>query len=32
MVLLGIGSYWQWIIKGVILAAVVVIDAHSKKD
>jgi len=32
MVLLGIGSYWQWIIKGLILAIVVLIDAKTKKD
>lgn len=32
MVLLGIGSYWQWIIKGLILAIVVLIDARTKKD
>ncbi|XID91275.1 ABC transporter permease [Paenibacillaceae bacterium WGS1546] len=32
MVLLGIGSYWQWIIKGLILAIVVLIDARTKKE
>ncbi|MCU6709625.1 ABC transporter permease [Paenibacillus sp. J5C_2022] len=32
MVLLGIGSYWQWIIKGLILAIVVLIDAKTKKE
>lgn len=32
MVLLGIGSYWQWVIKGLILAAVVLIDSRSKHE
>jgi ribose transport system permease protein len=32
MVLMGIGSYWQWIIKGFILAVVVLIDSKTKKD
>ena len=32
MVILGISSYWQWIVKGLILIAVVLIDANSKKE
>lgn len=32
MVLLGISSYWQWIVKGCILVMVVLIDVFSKKD
>ncbi|RCX16539.1 ribose transport system permease protein [Anaerobacterium chartisolvens] len=32
MVLLSINTYWQWIVKGVILASVVLIDMNSKKD
>lgn len=31
MVLKGIDAYWQQVVKGVILAIVVLIDAHSKK-
>ncbi len=30
MVLLGIDSYWQWIVKGVILIIVVLIDMYSR--
>lgn len=32
MVLVGIGTFWQWVVKGVILMAVVLIDANSKRD
>ncbi len=32
MVLLSINTYWQWVVKGVILVVVVLIDAKSKKD
>lgn len=32
MVLMGINTYWQWIVKGVILVVVVLIDSYSKKD
>ncbi len=32
MVLLGINTYWQWVVKGIILVAVVLIDSYSKKD
>ena len=32
MVLMGINSYWQWIVKGAILVVVVLIDSYSKKD
>lgn len=32
MVLMGINTYWQWIVKGIILVVVVLIDSHSKKD
>lgn len=32
MVLLSISTYWQWIVKGVILASVVLVDMNSKKD
>lgn len=32
MVLKGIDAYWQQVVKGVILAIVVLIDAHSKKE
>ncbi len=31
MVLLRIGTYWQWIIKGIILAIVVLIDSKTKE-
>lgn len=31
MVLKGIDAYWQQVVKGVILAIVVLIDSHSKK-
>jgi len=32
MVLLGIDTYWQWIVKGIILVSVVLIDANTKKE
>lgn len=32
MVLLSINSYWQWIVKGLILVVVVLIDSGSKKN
>ena len=32
MVLLSINTYWQWVVKGIILVVVVLIDANSKKD
>lgn len=32
MVLMGINAYWQWIVKGIILVVVVLIDSNSKKD
>ena len=32
MVLLGINTYWQWVVKGIILVVVVLIDSYSKKD
>ena len=32
MVLLGINTYWQWVVKGIILVVVVLIDSNSKKD
>lgn len=32
MVLLGINTYWQWIVKGIILVAVVLVDANTKKE
>ena len=32
MVLLGINTYWQWIVKGVILVTVVLIDSNTRKD
>lgn len=32
MVLLGINTYWQWIVKGIILVTVVLVDSNSKKD
>lgn len=32
MVLLGINTYYQWIVKGAILIIVVLIDSNSKKD
>jgi len=32
MVLVGVNTYWQWVVKGVILVAVVLIDANTKRD
>ncbi len=32
MVLLGINTYWQWVVKGIILVVVVLIDSRSKRD
>lgn len=32
MVLMGINTYWQWVVKGIILVVVVLIDSFSKKD
>jgi len=32
MVLMSIDTYWQWVVKGVILVAVVLIDSNTKKD
>lgn len=32
MVLMGINTYWQWLVKGIILVVVVLIDSNSKKD
>jgi len=32
MVLMGINSFWQWVVKGLILVAVVLIDVNTKRD
>lgn len=32
MVLMGINTYWQWVVKGIILVVVVLIDSFSKKE
>jgi ribose transport system permease protein len=32
MVLMGINTFWQWVVKGVILVAVVLIDVNTKRD
>lgn len=32
MVLLGINTYWQWIVKGIILVTVVLIDSNTTKE
>lgn len=32
MVLMSINTYWQWVVKGVILVVVVLIDSNSKKN
>lgn len=32
MVLMGIDTYWQWIVKGIILVSVVLIDSNTKRD
>ena len=32
MVLMSINTYWQWVVKGIILLAVVLIDVNSKRE
>ncbi|HHU89414.1 MAG: ABC transporter permease [Sphaerochaetaceae bacterium] len=32
MILMSVNTYWQWVVKGIILIVVVVIDANSKHD
>ena len=32
MVLMSISTFWQWVVKGIILLSVVLIDANTKKD
>lgn len=32
MVLMGINTYWQWVVKGIILIIVVLIDSNTKRD
>ena len=32
MVLMEINTYWQWVVKGIILVSVVLVDSYSKKD
>jgi len=32
MVLLGINTYWQWVVKGAILVTIVLIDSNTRKD
>jgi ribose transport system permease protein len=32
MVLMSINTFWQWVVKGVILLAVVLVDANTKRD
>lgn len=32
MILVGISTYWQWVVKGAILVAVVLIDANTKRE
>lgn len=32
MILMSINSYWQWVVKGIILIVVVLIDSNSKHD
>jgi ribose transport system permease protein len=32
MVLQGINSYWQWVVKGLILLTVVLVDSNAKRD
>lgn len=32
MILLSINTYWQWVVKGIILVVVVLIDSNAKKD
>ena len=32
MVLMSIDTYWQWVVKGIILVSVVLIDSNTKHD
>ena len=32
MVLMSINTFWQWVVKGIILMAVVLVDANTKRD
>jgi len=32
MVLMGINTYWQWVVKGIILIIVIFIDSNTKRD
>jgi ribose transport system permease protein len=32
MILMGINTFWQWVVKGIILVAVVLIDVNTKRD
>jgi ribose transport system permease protein len=32
MVLQSINTYWQWVVKGIILLAVVLVDSNTKRD
>ena len=32
MVLQGINTYWQWVVKGLILLTVVLVDSNAKRD
>ncbi|MDR2480048.1 MAG: ABC transporter permease [Treponema sp.] len=32
MVLQGISTYWQWVVKGLILLTVVLVDSNTKRD
>ena len=32
MVLQGINTYWQWVVKGIILLTVVLVDSNTKRD
>lgn len=32
MVLMSINTYWQWVVKGLILIIIVLIDSNTKKD
>jgi ribose transport system permease protein len=32
MILMSINSYWQWVVKGIILITVVLIDSNSRHD
>ncbi len=31
MVLMSIDTYWQWVVKGIILVAVVLIDSNTRE-